>query len=40
MRLGARRTVMQTVTAVTCKLYQKEMYIDERHRHRWAAGLT
>jgi hypothetical protein len=27
MHLGARRT--------TAKLYQRELYIDERHRHRW-----
>lgn len=35
MRLGARRTVLQTVTCMSAKLYQKEEYIDERHRHRY-----
>uniref|UniRef100_A0A7S0RRZ8 CTP synthase n=1 Tax=Chlamydomonas leiostraca TaxID=1034604 RepID=A0A7S0RRZ8_9CHLO len=35
MRLGARRTVLQTVSCLSAKLYQKEMYIDERHRHRY-----
>jgi len=35
MRLGARRTVLQTVSCITAKLYQKEMYVDERHRHRY-----
>lgn len=34
MRLGARRTVLQSVNCLTAKLYQKEQYIDERHRHR------
>lgn len=34
MRLGARRTVLQTINCITAKLYQKEHYIDERHRHR------
>lgn len=34
MRLGVRRTVLQTVNCTTAKLYQKEAYIDERHRHR------
>lgn len=35
MRLGARRTVLQSISCLTAKLYQKEQYIDERHRHRW-----
>jgi len=35
MRLGARRTVLQTMNCITAKLYQKEHYIDERHRHRY-----
>lgn len=35
MRLGARRTVLQTVSCLSARLYQKEMYIDERHRHRY-----
>ncbi len=34
MRLGARRTVLQTVDCIAAKLYQSEQYIDERHRHR------
>lgn len=34
MRLGARRTVLQSVNCLTAKLYQKEQFIDERHRHR------
>jgi hypothetical protein len=38
MRLGARRTVLQSVNCLTAKLYQKEQYVDERHRHRWAGG--
>jgi CTP synthase len=35
MRLGARRTVLQTMGSLAAKLYQKEAYIDERHRHRY-----
>jgi hypothetical protein len=38
MRLGARRTVLQTMNCITAKLYQREHYIDERHRHRWGGG--
>jgi hypothetical protein len=34
MRLGARRTVLQSVNCLTAKLYQKERFVDERHRHR------
>ena len=36
MRLGQRRTLLQTVDCISAKLYQKEEYVDERHRHRWA----
>ena len=35
MRLGSRRTVLQTVDCTTAKLYQSEQFIDERHRHRY-----
>ncbi|KAG2488432.1 hypothetical protein HYH03_012939 [Edaphochlamys debaryana] len=35
MRLGARRTVLQTMSCISAKLYQQEQYIDERHRHRY-----
>lgn len=35
MRLGARRTLLQTVSCTTAKLYQRDAYIDERHRHRY-----
>lgn len=38
MRLGSRRTMLQTMNCISAKLYQKELSIDERHRHRWAAG--
>lgn len=42
MRLGARRTVLQSVNCLTAKLYQKERFVDERHRHRcvcvWRGG--
>lgn len=34
MRLGARRTVLQTAACISAKLYQAEQFIDERHRHR------
>jgi CTP synthase (UTP-ammonia lyase) len=34
MRLGSRKTVLQTVSCISAKLYQKELYIYERHRHR------
>ena len=41
MRLGVRRTVLQSVNCLTAKLYQKEQYIDERHRHRYVwSGLA
>ncbi len=36
MRLGARRTILQTVQCMSAKLYQRESFIDERHRHRCA----
>lgn len=35
MRLGARRTILQTVECISAKLYQVDQYIDERHRHRY-----
>ena len=35
MRLGTRRTILQTVDCIAAKLYQAEQYIDERHRHRY-----
>ena len=35
MRLGARRTILQTVDCLAAKLYQKMDHIDERHRHRY-----
>ena len=37
MRLGSRRTVLETVDCIAAKLYQQERYVDERHRHRWGA---
>lgn len=40
MRLGARRTVLQTVDCIAAKLYQRENHIDERHRHRYEARCT
>jgi len=35
MRLGSRRTLFQTVDCIASKLYQRENYVDERHRHRY-----
>ncbi|PNH09172.1 CTP synthase 1 [Tetrabaena socialis] len=35
MRLGSRRTVLQSMNCLSAKLYQREVYIDERHRHRY-----
>lgn len=35
MRLGARRTLLTTPDCMAAKLYQKEGFIDERHRHRY-----
>lgn len=38
MRLGARRTLLQTPDCITARLYQAEQFIDERHRHRYEVG--
>ncbi|XP_052203202.1 uncharacterized protein LOC127808675 [Diospyros lotus] len=35
MRLGCRRTLIQTPDCVTAKLYHNSEYVDERHRHRY-----
>ena len=35
MRLGSRRTYMNTVDCIAVKLYQTMDHIDERHRHRY-----
>ena len=35
MRLGSRRTLLETVDCIAAKLYQTEQYVDERHRHRY-----
>ncbi|KDP28229.1 hypothetical protein JCGZ_14000 [Jatropha curcas] len=35
MRLGTRRTLLQTPDCITSKLYGNSQYIDERHRHRY-----
>lgn len=35
MRLGARKTTLETVECITARLYQSENYLDERHRHRY-----
>lgn len=35
MRLGSRRTMFQTVDCIAAKLYQRDEYVDERHRHRY-----
>lgn len=35
MRLGSRRTILETVDCIAAKLYQVEQYVDERHRHRY-----
>ncbi|KAG0579448.1 hypothetical protein KC19_4G099600 [Ceratodon purpureus] len=35
MRLGARKTLLQTADCISAKLYQKETFIVERHRHRY-----
>lgn len=40
MRLGARRTVLQTMNCITAKLYQKDHFIDERHRHRYVLSVV
>ncbi|KAM7276252.1 hypothetical protein ACFE04_018118 [Oxalis oulophora] len=35
MRLGSRKTLFQTPGCIASKLYQNEVYVDERHRHRY-----
>ncbi|XP_071922872.1 uncharacterized protein [Coffea arabica] len=35
MRLGSRRTLLQTPDCITAKLYHNSEYVDERHRHRY-----
>ncbi|GKU86971.1 hypothetical protein SLEP1_g1434 [Rubroshorea leprosula] len=35
MRLGSRRTLLQTSDCITSKLYSNSEYVDERHRHRY-----
>ncbi|KAK7356351.1 hypothetical protein VNO80_15621 [Phaseolus coccineus] len=35
MRLGSRRTLLQTSDCITSKLYGRSEYVDERHRHRY-----
>ena len=40
MRLGARRTVMQTANCQTCKLYGGAKEFDERHRHRYEVNVS
>ncbi|KAL8259154.1 hypothetical protein R6Q59_027107 [Mikania micrantha] len=35
MRLGSRRTLLQTANCITAKLYHNPDYVDERHRHRY-----
>ncbi|KAL9318853.1 hypothetical protein ACSQ67_015370 [Phaseolus vulgaris] len=35
MRLGSRRTLLQTSDCFTSKLYGSSEYVDERHRHRY-----
>ncbi|KAG1658793.1 hypothetical protein FOA52_011735 [Chlamydomonas sp. UWO 241] len=35
MRLGSRRTVLQTRDCLAAKLYKADDFIDERHRHRF-----
>ncbi|XP_041893285.1 CTP synthase 2 isoform X2 [Corvus kubaryi] len=35
MRLGKRRTVFKTENSVLKKLYGDEMFVEERHRHRY-----
>ncbi|KAI3829557.1 hypothetical protein L1987_03683 [Smallanthus sonchifolius] len=35
MRLGSRRTLLQTPDCITAKLYHNPEYVDERHRHRY-----
>lgn len=40
MRLGTRRTALETVDCVAAKLYQADQFIDERHRHRYEVNPT
>ncbi|KAL8544937.1 hypothetical protein ACS0TY_005225 [Phlomoides rotata] len=35
MRLGSRRTLLQSRDCLTAKLYHSSDYVDERHRHRY-----
>ncbi|KAF8085657.1 hypothetical protein N665_0653s0001 [Sinapis alba] len=35
MRLGSRRTLLQSRDSLTSKLYGDVCYVDERHRHRY-----
>ncbi|GFQ02455.1 ctp synthase [Phtheirospermum japonicum] len=35
MRLGSRKTLVQTPDCLTAKLYHNSKYVDERHRHRY-----
>ncbi|KAL9168356.1 hypothetical protein ABFS82_04G009500 [Erythranthe guttata] len=35
MRLGSRKTLVQTPDCITAKLYHNSEYVDERHRHRY-----
>uniref|UniRef100_A0A6U1F2G0 CTP synthase n=1 Tax=Tetraselmis chuii TaxID=63592 RepID=A0A6U1F2G0_9CHLO len=35
MRLGARRTLLETAECTSARLYQETKYVDERHRHRY-----
>jgi len=40
MRLGARKTALETVDCVAARLYQADRFIDERHRHRYEVNPT
>ncbi|KAK9803353.1 hypothetical protein WJX73_007619 [Symbiochloris irregularis] len=40
MRLGTRRTMLETVECITAKLYQADRFVDERHRHRYEVNPT
>ncbi|OAY61899.1 CTP synthase isoform X2 [Manihot esculenta] len=35
MRLGSRKTLLQTPDCITAKMYGNPQYVDERHRHRY-----
>uniref|UniRef100_A0A8C9FHN3 CTP synthase (glutamine hydrolyzing) n=1 Tax=Pavo cristatus TaxID=9049 RepID=A0A8C9FHN3_PAVCR len=39
MRLGKRRTVFKTQNSILRKLYGDEMFVEERHRHRYEVNL-